>query len=281
MTELSLDELWDEIRRTVVEQSGVMYPAAPVYTVDQECVIEWPDDDWRTFLEVAVRAGRNLIYGLAERLVAENLPTAGESDEGDLLRAKLAPFVGNVSRVDLAFAQAGFMHVWSSETSWLAELDEHGGDLGGRRPGPGRLVHSLKRVDALAADPALTSYGVTGTNEGANSASPWHDERQEAEIRLTQAKGIWNRQRRRGSRRCLSIPTILEADRRTSDGRWRAKSFRSCRNGMSLHTPLCGRRRATHAGGRRWCRRTTSRPELCTTSRPEASACRALFVREC
>jgi hypothetical protein len=123
-----LAELWEKISAQIAASEMVVFPV----TVD-DADLEWPDDDWAAFLDVAAAAGTRLLYAATFAVTLEDLDELVaradfDRDEPELIQAVAAArgAGGQPCRIELGFAYQGLTHRWMTELEWLAPLDEAG-----------------------------------------------------------------------------------------------------------------------------------------------------------
>jgi hypothetical protein len=133
----------------LASQAGLaLFPATPAVT-EHTTVAEWPGDDWRAFVELAVRVGSKILYAEASRVdqgmidiltEAIELVSAAQRDESiededagaadaqttpdfEALLGLATERLGQVGRVQLAFADAGIINQWTAAAEWFDEID--------------------------------------------------------------------------------------------------------------------------------------------------------------
>ncbi len=156
----ALDTLWSEITDHLSEGRFRVFPSAPVFR-DAALTAFWPDDDWRSFLEIAAGAGVALVFAERAEFRPEDLEDFGESDgdeesleeEEDELRNELRSHLGSTHQLHLAFVADGVLLQWLKDASWWhdavvrneQERRERYTDLRGRRSTSSKLADEIER----------------------------------------------------------------------------------------------------------------------------------------
>lgn len=118
-----LDTLWEELDAHLSARGALRFPGVP----SAGAVAAWPDDDWRSFLDVGAAAGARLVYTigttigfddveeLRERLTREDGSLAAEARD---VVADATARVGSLVTVTVAYTVDGVLHVWRAQATW-------------------------------------------------------------------------------------------------------------------------------------------------------------------
>jgi hypothetical protein len=126
MTDDELAAAWPLIKERLSAEQIAVFRALP-----DELGVEWPDDDWATFLDVAVASGTRLVYAecdswTPEQLdnLAAHLNTTGGDDESLAAVEHARAHGARPCRLKLGFPYGGIVHSWIAETDWSIDLDQ-------------------------------------------------------------------------------------------------------------------------------------------------------------
>jgi hypothetical protein len=122
-----LESTWSEITALLGSAAFQVFPAIP--EPGRGPTVEWPGDDWRSFLDLALNLEVPLIYAEAFTFDAWHLEDAEQDlrDAVDPLTPQLLAarqHVGHYLAIQVAFSQQGVVHAWSREAEWFTALQD-------------------------------------------------------------------------------------------------------------------------------------------------------------